>query len=99
MSQLCSTCVWCAPAVCSAKTAQSVKEIAQQTGFDDEHYFCRFFKLKTGLTPGQWRLRSRPKPRDGEKEFRPQMNADKKGGGEARYFVRAGVDCNRTARM
>jgi AraC-like DNA-binding protein len=44
------------------ETAQSVKEIAQQIGFDDEHYFCRFFKLKTGLTPGQWRLRSRPKP-------------------------------------
>lgn len=40
------------------QTAQGVKEIAQQVGFDDEHYFCRFFKMKTGLTPGQWRLRS-----------------------------------------
>ena len=39
----------------------SVKEIAQRTGFDDEHYFYRFFKLKTGLTPSQWRSRSRPK--------------------------------------
>jgi len=40
------------------QTTQSVKEISQQTGFDDEHYFCRFFKMKTGLTPGQWRSRS-----------------------------------------
>jgi len=37
-----------------------VKEIAQQTGFEDEHYFCRFFKMKTGLTPGKWRSRSLP---------------------------------------
>jgi transcriptional regulator GlxA family with amidase domain len=42
------------------QTSQSVKEIAQQAGFDDEHYFCRFFKMKTGLTPGQWRSRSLP---------------------------------------
>ena len=43
------------------QTAQSVKKIAQQAGFEDEHYFCRFFKMKTGLTPGQWRLRSVPR--------------------------------------
>ena len=43
------------------QTAQSVKEIARQAGFEDEHYFCRFFKMKMGLTPGQWRLRSMPK--------------------------------------
>jgi AraC-like DNA-binding protein len=43
------------------QTALSVKEIAQQAGFDDEHYFCRFFKMKTGMTPGQWRTRSVPK--------------------------------------
>ena len=43
------------------QTAQSVKEIAQRTGFGDEHYFCRFFKLKLGLTPGQWRSRSQAK--------------------------------------
>lgn len=43
------------------QTTQSVKEISQQTGFDDEHYFCRFFKMKTGLTPGQWRSRSMPR--------------------------------------
>ena len=41
------------------QTAQSIKEIAQQAGFDDEHYFCRFFKMKTGSTPGQWRARSK----------------------------------------
>jgi AraC-like DNA-binding protein len=35
------------------QTAQSMKEIAQQAGFEDEHYFCRFFKMKMGLTPGQ----------------------------------------------
>jgi AraC-like DNA-binding protein len=40
------------------QTTQSVKEISQQAGFDDEHYFCRFFKMKTGLTPGQWRSRT-----------------------------------------
>jgi AraC-like DNA-binding protein len=40
------------------QTTLCVKEIAQQVGFEDEHYFCRFFKMKTGLTPGQWRLRS-----------------------------------------
>ena len=46
------------------QTPQSVKEIAQHVGFDDEHYFCRFFKLKTGLTPGQWRARSLGKSKD-----------------------------------
>jgi AraC-like DNA-binding protein len=40
------------------QTTQSVKEIAKLAGFDDGHYFCRFFKMKTGLTPGQWRSRS-----------------------------------------
>jgi AraC-like DNA-binding protein len=39
------------------QTALTIKEIAQQAGFEDEHYFCRFFKLKTGMTPGQWRSR------------------------------------------
>jgi AraC-like DNA-binding protein len=38
-------------------TSLSVKEIAQHAGFEDEHYFCRFFKAKTGMTPGQWRSR------------------------------------------
>ncbi len=43
------------------ETAHSVKEISQLAGFDDEHYFCRFFKLKLGVTPGQWRSRSQSK--------------------------------------
>ncbi len=44
------------------ETSLSVKEISQQTGFEDEHYFCRFFKMKTGLTPGLWRSRSMGRP-------------------------------------
>ena len=42
-------------------TPQTIKEIAQKAGFEDEHYFCRFFKMKAGMTPGQWRARSVPK--------------------------------------
>lgn len=41
------------------QTTQNIKEIAQKAGFEDAHYFCRFFKMKTGSTPGQWRSRSR----------------------------------------
>jgi len=47
-----------------AQGINSVKEVAKQAGFDDEHYFCRFFKMKTGLTPGQWRARALPKRKD-----------------------------------
>jgi YesN/AraC family two-component response regulator len=36
-------------------------QCAQRAGFEDEHYFCRFFKMKMGLTSGQWRTRSLPK--------------------------------------
>lgn len=39
-------------------TELTVKEVARQTGFVDEHYFCRLFGKKTGLTPSQWRSRS-----------------------------------------
>lgn len=42
-----------------AETDLSVKEIAMQTGFEDEHYFSRLFRQKLNLTPGQWRSRSR----------------------------------------
>jgi len=38
---------------------RSVKEIAAESGFESEPYFCRLFKKRTGLTPGQWRARSR----------------------------------------
>ncbi|HTI98079.1 MAG TPA: AraC family transcriptional regulator [Dongiaceae bacterium] len=43
------------------QTSCSIKEIAQQAGFEDEHYFCRFFKQKTGVTPGQWRAQLQAK--------------------------------------
>jgi len=42
-----------------AETNLSVKEIAMQTGFEDEHYFSRLFRRKMNLTPGQFRGRSR----------------------------------------
>jgi AraC-like DNA-binding protein len=42
-----------------AETTFSVKEIAIQAGFEDEHYFSRLFRHKLNLTPSQWRTRSR----------------------------------------
>ena len=42
-----------------AETEFSVKEIAMQTGFEDEHYFSRLFQQKLNVTPSQWRSRSR----------------------------------------
>lgn len=33
----------------------AVKEIAYQTGFSSEYYFCRIFKKKCGMTPSKWR--------------------------------------------
>lgn len=38
-------------------TELSVKEIAFQSGFDEEQYFCRFFKKTMGRTPGSYRKR------------------------------------------
>jgi AraC-like DNA-binding protein len=32
-----------------------VKEIAYRMGFEDQYYFSRLFKQKTGFTPSQWR--------------------------------------------
>lgn len=40
-----------------SETSLTVKEIAFRSGFESEHYFCRFFKRKTGVTPGLWRRR------------------------------------------
>jgi AraC-like DNA-binding protein len=40
-------------------TSLSVKEIAHQTGFASEYYFCRLFRRKTGIPPGRWRRESR----------------------------------------
>jgi transcriptional regulator GlxA family with amidase domain len=44
-----------------SETELSVKEIATQTGFEDEFYFSRLFRQKLNLTPSQWRNRSRHK--------------------------------------
>jgi AraC-like DNA-binding protein len=46
------------------ETSLNVKEVAQHAGFEDQHYFCRFFKEKTGRTPSQWRskLKARLSP-------------------------------------
>jgi AraC-like DNA-binding protein len=41
-----------------AETEFSIKEIATQTGFEDEHYFSRLFRQKLNLTPSEWRSRS-----------------------------------------
>jgi AraC-like DNA-binding protein len=42
-------------------TTMTIQQIAFHAGFESEHYFCRLFKKKTGITPGQWRERSRRK--------------------------------------
>ena len=34
-----------------------ISEIAERTGLDDQSYFSRFFKRKTGFTPSQFRSR------------------------------------------
>jgi AraC-like DNA-binding protein len=41
------------------ETELSIKEIATETGFEDEHYFSRLFRQKLNLTPSAWRARSR----------------------------------------
>ncbi|MDR2785985.1 MAG: AraC family transcriptional regulator, partial [Treponema sp.] len=33
----------------------SIKEVAYTLGFEDQYYFSRFFKKKTGVTPSAWR--------------------------------------------
>jgi AraC-like DNA-binding protein len=56
------------------ETSLAVKEIALQTGFDDEHYFSRLFRRKLNLTPGQFRARSQ---RD-KRNIRPAPGKSKK---------------------
>ena len=33
----------------------SLQEIVTRCGFSDAAYFCKFFKKRTGMSPGQWR--------------------------------------------
>ena len=42
-----------------AGTEMSIKEIAVQSGFGDEFYFSRLFRLRLNVTPSQWRSRFR----------------------------------------
>jgi AraC-like DNA-binding protein len=42
-----------------AETDCSIKEVATQTGFEDELYFSRLFRQKLEVSPSQWRSRSR----------------------------------------
>ncbi|HZM01605.1 MAG TPA: AraC family transcriptional regulator [Candidatus Saccharimonadales bacterium] len=44
-----------------AASESSVKEIAMQTGFEDEHYFSRLFRQKMAMSPSEWRRRNRPR--------------------------------------
>jgi len=38
-------------------TDRSVREIAYDLGFEDEHYFSRFFRKASGMAPREWRQR------------------------------------------
>ena len=38
-----------------SETALTVKEVAFRSGFESEQYFCRLFRKKTGVSPGEWR--------------------------------------------
>ena len=33
-----------------------VNNVAAELGFEDPAYFCRFFKRRTGMSPGRWRM-------------------------------------------
>ena len=33
----------------------TVKEAAHRMGFDDQYYFSRLFKNKTGVSPSEWK--------------------------------------------
>lgn len=46
------------------ETDLSIKEIAMQTGFEDEFYFSRLFRQKLNASPTQWRSRTRGKIAD-----------------------------------
>jgi AraC family transcriptional activator of pobA len=42
-----------------AYTTQSVKRIGLDLGFPDPGYFTRFFQRLCGMSPSEWRARSR----------------------------------------
>ena len=42
-----------------AFTAIKVEDVARRLGFDDPHYFFRYFRKHAGTTPGEWRGRQR----------------------------------------
>jgi AraC-like DNA-binding protein len=41
------------------ETSLPLKDIAEKTGFEDEHYFSRLFRKRVGSAPGQWREKLR----------------------------------------
>jgi len=46
------------------KDELSIKEIAFKLAFDDQFYFSRLFKKKTGVPPSQWTMFHDEKTRD-----------------------------------
>ena len=44
-----------------AQSSLKIKEIADLSGFVDEHYFSRIFKARVGSTPHEWRAQARKK--------------------------------------
>jgi AraC-like DNA-binding protein len=38
----------------------SVKEVSYELSFDNQYYFSRIFKKKTGRSPSEWQRRSQP---------------------------------------
>ncbi|MBS2540184.1 helix-turn-helix transcriptional regulator [Catenulispora sp. NF23] len=38
-------------------TDLAVRQVAEQAGFGDPAYFCRFFRRETGFSPGEFRRR------------------------------------------
>ncbi len=49
-----------AKALLTAVSDLSIKEIANEVGFIDQHYFCRIFKNKIGYTPSEYKQSNKP---------------------------------------
>ena len=41
---------------------ERVKEVARRTGFSSQHYFCRQFRKRTGMTPSEFMLKHARRP-------------------------------------